>query len=95
MKQNNFAFVENRHEWKKMKSENGGCGGSWCSTRMVMPRNTEIRQTMMKGNQGTSAEVVVVGTVAGATKCCKCGSTKHKRTSHKDCPLKKTTSEHQ
>ena len=50
----------------------------------------EAAGIMVKGNQGTSAEVVVVGTVAGATKCCKCGSTRHKGTSHKDCPLKKT-----
>ena len=37
----------------------------------------EAAGIMVKENQGTSAEVVVVGTVAGATKCCKCGSTKH------------------
>jgi len=56
----------------------------------------EAAGIMVKENQGTSAEVVVVGTVAGATQCCKCGSSKHKRTSHKDCPLKKKkTSEHQ
>ena len=55
----------------------------------------EAADIIVKENQETSAEVVVVGTVAGATQCCKCGSSKHKQTSRKDCFLKENPSEHQ
>ena len=50
--------------------------------------DAEAAGTMVKENEGTSAEVVVMGTVAGATQCCKCGSSKHKRASLKECPMK-------